>query len=147
MSVTLKLIFDENFGVPLVEAFGQLLKVVSEFSIEIESLPRMLKTGLKDADWVPRIKQDDSAWIVITQDRRRRQGGDKLASVCREHGVTHIALSGRLGQEKQLNKVRAILAVWEEFGDVGSSPPGTMFCLRYTPSRSVVLERRPLSAA
>lgn len=135
----MKLMFDENFGTPLVDALGILLNVVSPFKVEVESVPRVLGQGQKDGKWIPQVKK--GGWIVVTQDRSRRHGGDKMARVCRENSVTHVDLSGTLGSEKQLHKVRAILAVWEQFEAIAKSPSGTRYGLRYTPARTVVLEQ------
>ena len=86
----MKLLFDENFGLPLVEALKQVVAFSRE-AVEVRHIRELRHGGKADAEWVPKVKQ--GGWLVISSDRGRRSG-PKLPQLCRAYGITHVLVSG-----------------------------------------------------
>jgi hypothetical protein len=139
----IKILFDENFGEPLVTALADFLDRY-DGDVDIKHIFKFVKPSAKDENWVPKIAA--GGWTVISTDRGRRCGGQRLPDICREYGVTHILLSSSLHQGKQFEKVRAVVAVWPRIIMATLSPKGSRFSLRYDNSdKRIALVERPYS--
>lgn len=62
----------------------------------VESVVKLYGSGTLDEQWVPQIRA--GGWIVISTDRAKRCGGQKLPALLALHGVTHALVSGTLHQ-------------------------------------------------
>ena len=141
MNEPIKILFDENFGEPLVSALAVFLDWYEE-SVEIRHLFKFAKASEKDEVWVPRIAP--GGWTVISTDRAKRCGGKRLPDLCREYAVTHILLSASIHEAKQFEKMRAFIAVWPRIILAAKCNNGTRFSLRYDgPDKRVALVERP----
>lgn len=139
MKEKLKLLFDENFGQPLVHALANLLAFY-ESPLQVEHLIHYVgRHGERDDVWIPLLAKE--GWIVITADLGRC-GGLKLPRICAAEKVTHVLLSGSLHQRKQFEKARAILVVWPELIDAATEPKGTRFKLQLGPTHPVLVKVR-----
>lgn len=142
MNEPIKILFDENFGKPLVSALSGFLAWYKEEVIDVKHLFAFVEESEKDEIWVPKIAP--GGWTVISTDRAKRCGGRKLPDLCREHKVTHILLSASIHEAKQFEKIRAVLAVLPKIILATRSPKGTRFSLRYDgPDKRVALVERP----
>ena len=141
----IKILFDENFGKPLVLALARFLDWYDE-PVEITHLFQFANASEKDEVWIPRISA--GGWLLITADKGKRCGGRKLPEVCRDHGVSHVLLSTAIHKAKQFEKARAIVAVWPRIVQAARWTRGTRYSLRYEGADKRVnlvesLERRP----
>ncbi|MGE5611222.1 MAG: hypothetical protein ACM359_18375 [Bacillota bacterium] len=128
MTPALKLLFDENFGKPLVERLAGLLTVFPE-KPAISHVLDLYAQGRPDDEWIPKVAKE--GWIVVSGDRARRYGGAKLPRICAQLNVTHILLSGKLHEMKQAEKIRAIVTVWPQIvAQLPAAVKGTRFSLR-----------------
>jgi hypothetical protein len=134
----MKLLFDENFGLPLVQALKGLLAFSRELT-EAQHIIEMHRSGAKDSEWVPQVAT--GGWIVLTADRGRSSGA-KLPQLCRAAGITHVLISGKLHNSPQFEKARAVLVVWPQLVTIASEPPGGSFSLRYSHEFHPVLVAR-----
>ncbi len=135
----MKLLFDENFGRPLVDALKGLV-AFARFRPEIQHILELQRAGAKDSEWIPKLAAD--GWIVLTGDRGK-SAGPKLPQLCRAYGITHVLLSGSLQNSPQFDKARAVLGVWPELIDLGEAPAGTRYSLRYSHARVPTLVVKP----
>jgi len=148
----LNLLFDENFGPPMVRALGTLIckyrekapKVgggpepeVESDGPTVQSLVELYGSGVLDEEWVPRFAS--GRWSVISTDRAKRCGGQKLPALLALHGVTHALVSGKLHDAGQFEKARAIFVVWEQLLELRDAPSGSRFSLRYNQDRRPTL--------
>ena len=131
----MKLLFDENFGRPLVEALKQLLSFTRE-AVEVRHIIELRHGGRADNEWVPEVAGED--WLVLTCDRGKR-AGPKLPQLCRDARVTHVLISGSLHNSPQFEKARAVLVVWPALVAAAAATAGTRFSLRYSHSRHPAL--------
>ena len=134
----MKLLFDENFGKPLVEALKQLLSFTRE-AVEVQHIIELRHGGVPDTDWVPTVAGSD--WLVLTCDRGK-SAGPKLPQLCRDARVTHVLISGSLHNSPQFEKARAVLVVWPALVAAASAEAGTRFALRYSHSRQPTLVKK-----
>ena len=137
MTAPLKLLFDENFGEPLVHALADFMAKYHE-PVEICHLFVHVPDGTPDEIWIPRIK--GVGWTVVSTDRGRRCGGRKLPDICFENQVKHILLSGMLHNAKHFEKIRAIVSAWSEIVLSIRSQSGLRYCLRYDIDHRFILE-------
>lgn len=135
----MKLLFDENFGLPLVKALRGLIAFSRELT-EAQHIIELQHSGAKDAEWIPKIAA--GGWIVLTADRGRSAGA-KLPQLCRAAGITHVLVSGSLHNRPQFEKARAVLVVWPQLAAMAAEPPGGSFSLRYSHALHPVLLLRP----
>lgn len=133
---TLKLLFDENFGRPLVQALAGLLAFHPD-KPEVKHVLDFYAAGESDDVWIPQIAK--GGWIVVSGDRAKQYGGPKLPLVCAACGVTHVLIGGALHHWKQFDKARAVLAVWPDLALLPAAPPGTRYDLRLTPTLNPTL--------
>ncbi|MBS0657720.1 MAG: hypothetical protein JSR82_05660 [Verrucomicrobia bacterium] len=123
----MKLLFDENFGRPLVGALAEVVKFSRE-PHELRHIGELRTLGGPDDEWIPQIAGGD--WLVVSGDRGK-QGGPKLPRLCLEAGVTHVLVSGRMHNSPQFEKARAVLSVWPELMKAAEGPRGERYSLRY----------------
>lgn len=55
--------------------------------------------GTTDSQWLRRLA--GQGYTIISGDRSRRYGGDKLEQVCEQFGITHVPISGTLHNKSQ----------------------------------------------
>lgn len=134
----MKLLFDENFGLPLVNALKQIIDFSRE-ATEVRHIRELRYGGRKDDEWVPLIATGD--WLVLTCDRGK-SAGPKLPQLCREAGLTHVLVSGTLHNSPQFEKARAVLAVWPGLVAAAAGPRGTRYSLQFSHERRLVLVAR-----
>jgi len=134
-----KLLFDENFGKPMIVAVTPFLEKYQPKPV-IAHLLDYFAAGVTDAMWIPKVATE--GWIVVSGDRGKKSGGAKLPEVCAAHAVTHVLLSGTLQNDRQFRKVQSIIAVWDELMQLTSCVKGSRYLLRLTPSRKPVLMKR-----
>lgn len=108
--------------------------------------------GTGDSNWLQPLK-DDSAWIVITQDRGRDPKKEKLPVVCRQLEVTHVTLSAAIINGGYSKQKAALLAVWSGLQQLHRVPPGSHVRLVITNTKGGVerfelrIGGRPLSTS
>ena len=135
----IKILIDENIGKPITKAIASLL--LYHFSKPIiKHIQDFYEEGITDDIWIPQIALEK--WIIVTADRAKKYGGAKLPSICKKFNVNHILISGRLHNEKQFEKARAIITVWPQILTIPDEPAGTRFALRFTSLKSITLEKR-----
>jgi hypothetical protein len=135
LSDPIRILFDENFGKPVVAKF---LDWYEEEKVEIAHIFQFAKSGETDDVWIPRLAT--GGWLLITTDRAKRCGGPKLPDLCRDHGVSHVLVGATIQKAKQFERVRAILAVWPRVILAAKYPTkGTRFSLRYDSEKRVIL--------
>ena len=127
MNGQLRILIDENIGRPIANALGALLHFHESHPIVKHLLDLEDKQGITDDVWLPTLV--DEKWVVITADQGRR-GGPKLPRVCRDLGITHVLIRGKLHHARQFEKARAIVLVWPELVSISDAPPGTQFRLQ-----------------
>ena len=134
MSDPAKLLFDENLGRPLVKAMAGL----AVFHPDKPKLSHLLDIcqGGKDEDWIPLIAADN--WIIVSFDRGRRYGGQKLPDICKHLKVTHVLAGPSVMKEKQFDKARIILSVMSELTKLSEAEKGSRFLLRYRSGKGYV---------
>ena len=133
----MKLLFDENFGRPLVEALKQVI-AFSRDAAEVRHIVDLRHGGRRDDEWVPEVAGGE--WLVLTCDRGK-SAGPKLPQLCREAGLTHVLVSGSLHNSPQFEKARAVMVVWPALVAACAEAAGARFSLRYSHSRHPVLMR------
>ena len=131
----MKLLFDENFGLPLVKALKQVIAFARE-AVEVRHIRELRHGGKADADWVPEVRL--GGWLVMSSDRGR-SAGPKLPQLCRTYGITHVLVSGSLHNSPQFEKARAVLVVWPALLNAAAGNTGSRFSLRYSHSLHPVL--------
>jgi hypothetical protein len=124
----IRILFDENFGEPLVTALAAIL-AWHETRVKVCHLFQVAKSGEKDDVFIPRIAAE--GWILVSMDRGKRHGGGRLPKICRDFHVTHILLSASLHKQKQFEKIRAVVALWPRIIETAKCVKGTAFSLRY----------------
>jgi hypothetical protein len=71
-------------------------------------------------------------WVVVSADRGKKGGkkkGEKLPRLCAVHHVTHILLSGGMMQQKQFDKMLAVLSVWYDLLRAAKGERGACYML------------------
>ncbi len=128
----IKVLFDENFGQPLIKPLAELL-ARSPSPLQPADLRHILEfyaQGTPDSVWIPQIAAE--GWILISADRSRRSGGPKLPLLCREYQLTHILLTGTIHHQPQYQKIQSVLAVWQDIVAAAQAPKGTQYLLKLT---------------
>lgn len=131
MNGSAKFLFDENTGAPFVTALRTIAIMDKRRPVEIGHSIELFGRAAKDADWIPRIR--DEGWILISEDRGRNSvSGDRLPQLCEQFGVSHVlVLPALLKRGGQFEKMRAVLAVWPELHALATAVPGTRARLKY----------------
>jgi hypothetical protein len=135
----LKLLFDENFGIKIVNSLADFLSWHISRP-ELSHINDHNFSGLEDDEWLKKVKDDN--WIIVSCDRAKRYGGPKLPIICKELGIRHILVSSGLHKDKQFEKARAVVYTWPEILGINNFPKGSKFVLRYNTSRNPTLEFR-----
>lgn len=138
MSTTIKLLFDENIGKPLVDAMLPLLSKYRDPPVVEHLLDLLGRHGEKDKVWIPKLAEE--SWLVISADRGKK-GGSKLPLLCAHHKVSHVLIKGKLHNVRQFEKARAIIVVWPSLVDACTKPKGTRFLLTWGAKYPVLQER------
>lgn len=140
MKEPLRLFFDENIGVKILEAMKGLLKYYEnkhEHEIIIKHISETGGMGATDDIWVPKLK--NQGWIVFTADRGRN-GRVRLPSICIQNGITHVLFSSSIHGAPQFEKARAILTVWSEILDI--NPLGGRYSLQYASTKKTAVLKK-----
>jgi len=132
-----QLLLDENIGKPIADALANLLAFHESAPQVLHLLDYIGRHGERDDVWIPKLARED--WLLISTDQGRR-GGPKLPRICRQLGVRHVLLVGRLHHAKQFEKARAILVVWPELLAAMDEPRGTRFKLRLRQTTPVLVK-------
>jgi hypothetical protein len=133
----LKLLLDENIGRPITESIASILwwhesRPVVKHLLDIE------QSGIRDSQWLKRLASE--GWVVMTADRAKRCGGDKLPQICLQFGITHILIGGTLHNQKQFEKARAIIYLWPEILRTFKAKKGSRYSLRYNTQHKPILK-------
>ena len=126
MNAPFKLLFDENFGKPIGSVVAKLLSFHPN-PPEIGFVIDRFGSGAKDHLWIPQVAKE--GWVILSTDRAKQCGGQKLPLICQEHGVTHILLSRAIHGMKQFYKACVVIHVWDSICQVRSAPIGSRFNL------------------
>ena len=129
------LLFDENFGKPIVEALARLMAFHPDRPRVEHLINFERREGAKDEEWIPKAAEGD--WVIVTCDRGAH-GASKLPRICRQYKVTHVLLVGRLVHRQQFERIRAILVVWPGLIMATDKPPGSRFKLKATAGHPVL---------
>ena len=119
----LRLLFDECCSSRLPRELSDFYRVDYP-DLEVRHLLQDYKPGTIDPDWLKPLK-DDRTWIVITKDSGRKSAQDKLPLICKEWGITHIALTANLIHAGFTTYKNALVAVWPQLFLLHRLPPGT----------------------
>lgn len=146
MSQRIKLLFDECIGAPMMEQLKSLIEQSSTESVDFKHLLEFQQQGVEDKDWLPQKAKE--GWVLITADRGRPTGsqqGGNLPRLCRTYQMTHILLGPSIHKKKQFDKMRALLAVWDDVIIACRAKPGTRFVICMGPKRPR-LEKRDVQS-
>jgi len=124
----IKVLFDENFGKPMISPLAALLSKSPFPPVAIRHILDFYSQGTPDSAWIPQIAAE--GWILISADRGRRCGGPKLPLLCRQYHVTHVLLSGTIHSQSQYNKIVSVAAVWEDIVAAGEARKGSQYILK-----------------
>jgi hypothetical protein len=80
--------------------------------------------GTGDSHWLKPL-QENKLWIVITKDHGRNAKKEKLPVVCKQFGITHIAMSPTIINAGYSVHKNALVSVWEQLSELYKLPPGT----------------------
>lgn len=129
MSRTLKFLFDECLGKPLVD---QLRTLCGESADRFASILDRQAEGVADEEWIPLLAAEGD-WIVLSADRGKIvTRGAKLPNLCREYKITHVLLSAKVHRQPAMVKLHIFATIWPKLVEkVESAEPGERFVLRY----------------
>ncbi len=133
-----KFLFDECFGHTIVSAISNLVKFHKRNSIVVH-LKDLGYLGKPDGIWISEIGQE---YILITSDRARKYGGDKLPTICAEKKVTTVLLSKSMHMQNQFYKASVIISLWDKFLDLENEILGSQFVLKYSDKRNAQLVKK-----
>jgi hypothetical protein len=125
----LKILFDENFGEPLVTALAEIIGSFHDEPCKVRHIFQVIPAGGKDDVWIPKIAKD--GWIVISADRGKEGGSVKLPDICWRNKVTHFIASKSICNAKRFERLRVIITAWPTILIEARKPAGTRFSLRY----------------
>jgi len=130
----MKVLFDENTGGRFVGIFRDIVSLNKHETHEIAHTVDKFGRGAKDADWIPKLK--DEQWVVISDDRGRNSAaGDRLPQICESLGITLISVNSTIFKHGgQAEKMRGIVSVWPEIAERVSKKPGSRWLLKYSGS-------------
>jgi hypothetical protein len=123
-----KLLFDENFGRPIVRVLASAVELLKADKPTISHFFELFNSGTEDDVWIPKVAED--GWIVVSADRAKRAGGPKLPLLCEQYSVPLVLLSGRLHTSSSFDKLRAVLAVWPALCAIADGPRSCRHSLR-----------------
>ncbi len=133
----IRLLFDENFGKPLVGEIERLLSFAEpeeqaevKHVLDFQSQIGLESQGIWDDVWIPQIVKE--GWIVIAADRGKKglKKGQKLPRLCVQYGVTHFLIGPAVHRRKRFCKLLTVLSVWHELLALArESPRGSRFMI------------------
>ncbi len=129
MSGGLRLLFDECCSRKLARELGEFYRVDYP-GLEIAHVLDAYARGTDDPDWLAPLRGDRS-WIVITKDVGSKSPRHKLPLICREWGITHVALTAALINAGFTAHKNALVAVWPQLFFLSRLPPGTQVKLGF----------------
>jgi PIN like domain len=107
----MRLYFDEccsrRLKVELIELFA-----ADYPDVEISHVLDYYNQGTSDSTWLTPL-QEDKDIVVLTADLGRT-GKEKLPLVCKDLGITHVALSNSLRKSGYSKQKDAIVTVWDQ---------------------------------
>lgn len=133
-----RVLFDENFGRPIVSDFRQLVRWDKRVA-SIAHLFDFMPAGTADEQWLPMAA--DKGFLIVSSDVGRGQRGSRLPEICAALGVTHVLISGKLHAQRQFEKMRAILVVWPDLLLVAQEHTGQRFLLQKGQKNPVLLRK------
>ena len=77
-----------------------------------------------DSTWLKPLEENKS-WIVITSDMGRDARKEKLPVICKELGITHVAMTSALIRAGYTVQKTALVTVWPQLMQLHRLPPGT----------------------
>lgn len=128
MKEPIKILFDENFGEPLVNDLAAFFHSCRD-PVEFRHVFKFAKPGDKDEIWIPKIAP--GGWIVVSSDRGKQCGGQKLPKLCHENKITHFVYSATLHNAGNFEKQRAIVSTWPQIVAASRRDRGIRFSMRY----------------
>jgi hypothetical protein len=128
-------------GWPAVEELRRTIHLPEGSRLE-HLLGLYQQQNILDEIWVPRIAQE--GWMVLSADRGKRCGGEKLPKLLVQYEIRHILVSGRLHNMRLDQKLRVIIDLWDRILQAYDSPPGSRFLLQMDRNQCPVL-RGPVS--
>ncbi len=134
----MKLLFDENIGWPIVRALAGLLAYFDPRPEVKHLLEFTQRQGIPDSQWISQLEGEH--WMVITGDRGSRGSGTPLPRICRDAGITHVIIRGRLNNLRQWERARALIVLWPDLVRAYEGPEGREFRLKKGPGKHPVLE-------
>lgn len=132
----LKLLIDENIGIPIGNHIAGIMGFRSHLTPIVDFVVKRFGAGTKDQVWIPKIAGE--GWIILSSDRAKRSGGPKLPMICSAYRVTHLLLSTALHEKKQFEKAIIILKMWDEIEKLKDAPAGSRHHLLIRNRRMVV---------
>ncbi len=135
----IKILIDENISRPWTTKLREYLSNYPERP-EIEHVidfQRRHGCSQEDEIWIPKAAKEK--WILITADRARRCGGEKLPLLCIQYKLTHILMSSRIQAETQQERSRVIITLWQKIAALTLEPPGTRRRLIYNKQQMPLL--------
>lgn len=129
MTATTKFLVDECFLGPLPTRSLNEFVANSEATLDFEfvTMGQQFGLGVKDEDWIPRLK--DQPYVIITADRGR-SSEQKLPVICVEHRVTHIIFSRSLSKRDRNGKIAATISIMRSLRKCCTAIPGSRFIVR-----------------
>jgi len=125
----LKILFDENFGEPLVSALAKIIAEFHDEPCEIRHVFHVIPSAGKDEVWITKIA--NAGWIVISADRGKVCGGAKLPDLCWRNNITHFLASRTVAQGNRFERLRVFVSAWPRIIVDARKQSGTRFSLRY----------------
>ncbi|MFP4141439.1 MAG: hypothetical protein ACOCVI_02435 [Planctomycetota bacterium] len=123
------LFFDENWGLPITQAIGGLVRFRKPHLTVLHKAEFLGGLGEKDEIWIPELAKSKPHWLVVTGDQGKGKG-EKLPVLCRHYGLRHILLRGKLHNRRQFDRACAVFAVWRDIEEAFASGPGARFHLQ-----------------
>lgn len=85
----MKFIFDNNLSIDLAKAIGELSR--QECVVErVHHLKDLFPQGANDVVWLNRLQDHGANWVVVTNDKLKKQGGDERATFHRNELIGYV---------------------------------------------------------
>lgn len=131
MNPGIRFFFDECLSRPVVETqITDSLRLYGSDAEVAHLLTKFGRQGVKDSEWVAQLAREGS-WVVLSVDQgRRSKKSEKLPSICRAFGVTHVMLSSSIHRRNMYVKAMAIENHWEKLLGLAAVPRGTGYQIK-----------------
>ena len=107
MSTSVKFMFDECLGEPMMEKLRQIVPGTRHFAHVVSYFRR----GVTDDVWIPELAKE-GGWVIVSGDRGRGSAkGGKLPLLCMQYKITHVLLSATLQNKKAHERLAALALV------------------------------------